>query len=1000
MKKTFSVQIILQILLIFFLNIPSVCADSIIKNQDFTQTLTEQERAWLLSHPVLIMGIDRDFQPYEWIDSHGNYVGLTADYIALVGEYLGVKIEIVKDKSWAQILEMAKLGEIDIISDAVQTPEREKFLNFTKPFISTPVVIVDNGQHGYLDTIERLKGKKIAVEEGYFISELLAQDYPDINQLVVGNVHEALKAVLNGGADAYLGDAGLVSHSIRSSGMLSLRISGQTQYVSHHSIAATKQHPELVTILNKAIEAIPQSKKKEITYNWFSFKINNGIERETVLKYGLFMLSLILIVLYWNRRLFQETKKSKELEISLQEERNRFALAIEGAQDGLWDWDLQTDDVMLSERYETMLGYAPGELSQNIQTWHKLLHPDDKEQALKTVQEYLDKKGGGTYENHFRLRAKDGSWRSILGRGKAQFSADGTPMRFVGFNTDISHQLEFQEKLTYTAKHDSLTNLPNRFLLSELLTHTMHSVKRNNQYLALLFIDLDGFKEINDRYGHEAGDEVLSVIAQRMSQIIRGSDIVSRLGGDEFVIVATDLKNSNEITPMLQRLLSDLSSNILYNGNDMHVSASVGVSFYPQRDDIGNEALLRQADQAMYHAKLLGKNQYKIFDLEATQELKERQQQILSLQEAINKEQLVLYYQPKVDMKSNKVIGFEALLRWNHPQKGLLYPDSFLPLLEHEPSSMIELGQWVFENAFSQLESLHLDGLDITLSVNVSSYEVQQPNFSAYLKELFAKHPAIKPNTVEIELLETAAFDNFEVTSKTLYECQELGVSIAIDDFGTGYASLHYLKKLPMNTLKIDKSFVIDLLSSCDNLSIVEASIGLARAFGCHVVAEGVESEEHGKVLLQLGCDIAQGYAIAKAMPAKDIINWMESWNGFPSWGETTLINASNRAILHASVEHRNWIFSIEEFLQNKSSNLPELGSAHCHLGSWLLHDASKEQRNSPDFESLNRLHSELHLYATELLHSEKENKSDGIEKLKRMRDEILQKLESLMSAS
>ncbi|MCX6075350.1 MAG: EAL domain-containing protein [Campylobacterales bacterium] len=883
MKKTFSVQILLQILFILFLNIPSVRADSIIKNQDFIQTLTEQERAWLLSHPVFIMGIDRDFQPYEWIDSHGNYVGLTADYMALVQEYLGVKIEILKDKSWAQTLEMAKLGEIDIISDAVQTPEREKYLNFTKPFISTPIVIVDSGQHGYLDTIERLKGKKIAVEKGYFISELLSKDYPDISQLVVGNVHEALRAVLDGNADAYLGDAGLISHSIESSGMLSLRVSGQTNYVSHHSIATTKQHPELVSILNKALEAIPQSKKKEITNSWFSFKINNGIERETVLKYGLFMVALILIILYWNRRLIKEIKRSKKLETSLQEERNRFALAIEGTQDGLWDWNLQTDDFLLSERFETMLGYTKGELSKNIETWLKLLHPDDKEQALKIVQEYIDTKGKGTYENHFRLRAKDGSWRSILGRGKAQFSADGTPLQFVGFNSDISHQLEFQEKLSHTAKHDSLTNLPNRFLLSELLTHAMHSVKRNNQFLALFFIDLDGFKEINDTYGHEAGDEVLSVLAQRMSQLVREGDIVSRLGGDEFVIVATELKNSNEVTPLLHRLLSDLSSNILYNENSMHVSASIGVSFYPQRDDIGNEALLRQADQAMYHAKLLGKNQFKIFDLEATQELKEQQQQISNLQEAIKTEQLVLYYQPKVNMRDNKIVGFEALLRWNHPQKGLLYPDIFLPLVEHDQSSMIELGRWVFEHAFSQLESLHLNDFDITLSINVSSYEVQQPNFSAYLKKLFAKHPDIKPNTVEIELLETAAFDNFEVTSKTLRECQELGVSIAIDDFGTGYASLHYLKTLPMNTLKIDKSFVIDLLSSCNNLSIVEASIGLARAFGCHAVAEGVESEDHGKILLQLGCDIAQGYAIAKAMPAEEIINWMKSWRGFPS---------------------------------------------------------------------------------------------------------------------
>lgn len=880
MKKTFLVQSFF----ILFFNILSVYADSIDINPEFEVKLTQEERMWLLSHPVIVMGIDKDFQPYEWIDSKGNYVGLTADYIALVQKNLGVKITIIKDKSWAQTLEMAKSGEIDMISDAVKTPERQKYLNFTKPFVSTPMVIVDNGQHGYLDTLERLKGKKVAVEKGYFISELLLHDYPEIKQVLVGNVHEALNAVLNGDADAYLGDAGLVSHSIRYSRMLSLRISGQTQYVSRHSIAVTKHHPELVSILNKALDSIPLSQQKEISYNWFNFNIKNGIEPQTVLKYGLIVLIFIVSILYWNRRLFQEIKKSKELEISLQDERDRFVLAIEGAQDGLWDWNFQTDEFLFSERFETMLGYEPGDLEQNIKVWFELLHPDDKEQAQKVVEEYLETKGRGIYENHFRLRTKEGSWLSVLGRGKAQFDSAGKAVRFVGFNTDISHQLEFQKKLDYAAKHDSLTDLPNRFYLSELLTDAMSSVKQDEKSLALLFIDLDGFKEINDTFGRQAGDTVLSAISLRLSELVRHNDIVSRLGGDEFVIVVNDLSNSAEVIPILQHILSELSSVIPYNEKEIYISASIGVSFYPQEEDIGNESLLRQADQAMYNAKLLGKNQYQFFNLEASQELKEQQQSVLTLRQAIGKNQFILHYQPKVDMSKNKVIGFEALLRWNHPDKGLVYPDDFLPLVENESSFMVELGHWVLEESFKQLESWHVEGLDISLSINVSSHDVQQHGFSTYLKELFDKYSSIKPNTIEIELLETSAFDNFELTSSILRECKELGVSIAIDDFGTGYASLQYLKNLPMNTIKIDKSFVIELLGSSSNLSIVEASIGLAHAFSCDVIAEGVESQEHGKILLQKGCKIAQGYVIAKAMPAEDVFGWIKTYKGFASW--------------------------------------------------------------------------------------------------------------------
>jgi diguanylate cyclase (GGDEF)-like protein/PAS domain S-box-containing protein len=680
----------------------------------------------------------------------------------------------------------------------------------------------------------------------------------------------------------------------------------------------------------------------------------------------------------------------------LQDERNRFSLAVEGSKDGLWDWNIQTDELFFSERFEKMLGYNVGDLPRNIDAWFGLLHPDDVDSTNEIIQNYLYKKTQANYESSFRLRAKNGSWVWILGKGKALFDKNGSPIRFVGFNTDITQQKEYQNKLDHTAKHDSLTHLPNRFLLSELLTHEMHSVKRNNKQLALFFIDLDGFKEVNDEYGHKAGDEVLSTVASRMSEIVRESDIVSRLGGDEFVIVVSNLKNRNEIIPMLQRLLSDLSSEISYETHTMRVSASIGVSFYPQHIDIGNEALLRQADQAMYNAKLSGKNQYQFFNIEASSELAETQQYISNLRQAIEKNQFVLYYQPKVNMRTNEVIGLEALLRWNHPKEGLLYPDSFLPFIKQEASFMLELGNWVFKNAFSQLEAWHLLGLNITLSINVSSHEIQEQDFSSYLKKLFAKHPGIKPNTVEIELLETAAFENFELTSKVLDECQSLGVNIAIDDFGTGYASLHYLKKLPMNTIKIDKSFIMDLLYTSNSISIVEASIGLARAFDVDIIAEGVESQEHGKVLLQLGCEIAQGYVIAKAMPAEDVVNWIHAYKGFTSWEQVKPMNEANRTILYASVEHLNWLYSIKQFLENKTSKLPQLEPSKCYLGKWITNSSTEEQRSKPEFKTLKKLHFELHDYAEKLLMSNKYDKSKSLHKLKALHQEVIKNLEQL----
>jgi diguanylate cyclase (GGDEF)-like protein/PAS domain S-box-containing protein len=692
----------------------------------------------------------------------------------------------------------------------------------------------------------------------------------------------------------------------------------------------------------------------------------------------------------------ERSKLQKELEI----EKNRFALAVDGSRDGLWDWNLQTDEFFFGDRFEVMLGYTPGTLGHNTNTWVNLVHPDDIEPLYKVVQEYFDTKGKGSYENTFRLLTKDGSWKWILGRGKAEFAEDGTPLRFVGFNTDITEQIEYQDKINHSAKHDLLTNLPNRFLLSELLTHEMKMTKRGNKQLALLFIDLDGFKEVNDVFGHDAGDEVLSVVASRMNNVVRESDIVSRLGGDEFVIVITVLNKSEELIPLLHRLLKDLSSTIKHNEHNIQISASIGVSLYPQNMDIGNEALLRQADQAMYIAKTSGKNQYKFFNIEASDELIQNKKDISNLRNAMTENQFELYYQPKVNMKTNTVVGFEALLRWNHPEKGLLFPNDFLPLVAQDASLMIELGNWVFEKAFLALESWHLKGLDITLSINASSHEVQQEGFSLYLKTLLDKHQGIKPNTVEIELLETAAFDNFELTSKILEECQELGVSIAIDDFGTGYASLHYLKKLPMNTLKIDKSFVIDLLHTSSSLSIIEASVGLARAFNVNLVAEGVESEEQGKILLQIGCIIAQGYVVAKAMPAENVIKWIASYKGFSSWAKIVPLNDDQRAILYASVEHRSWIYSFESFIKNTSNNPPQLDAASCYLGQWIINCSSDEYLSHPEFEQLQTFHTKLHSYADKLILSNKNEKLAGIEKLKSLCDEILKRLESLMNSN
>lgn len=692
---------------------------------------------------------------------------------------------------------------------------------------------------------------------------------------------------------------------------------------------------------------------------------------------------------------FTDISVQKKTQEDLEIQRSRFSLAVDGSRDGLWDWDLLSDSVFLSTQFEVMLGYESGELPRNIDAWANQLHPDDKEDAHAAVRQYLQTKGDGIYESRFRMQTKSGKYIWVLGRGKAEFNSDGVPIRFVGFNTDITQQVNQEIALEHSAKHDTLTGLPNRFLLSEMLHQLMKDVKRNNQMLSLMFIDLDGFKHINDRYGHDAGDIVLIQVAQRIEKSIRDNDIVARLGGDEFVVVAADIKAKNELLPVLERILHDISTPIRFEEKQLFVSASIGVSFYPQSVDLGSESLLRQADQAMYEAKTKGKNQYCFFDLEANIEIHEHQKKLTEIQKAIELDEFILYYQPKVNMKSGEVVGMEALLRWNHPENGLLYPDDFLPLIANHKDLMIKLGSWVFENAFKQVQVWKKIGTTIHLSINVSSYELQDIEFINKLQALFEKYPEVLPELIELEVLETHAFEDFVYIAKVLERCKEIGVKVSLDDFGTGYASLGYLKKIPLNTIKIDKSFVLDSISEKSSLSIVDASLALSRAFQCKIVAEGVESIEIGELLIHLGYEVAQGYAISKPMPENKVIQWIDNWKNYEVWTNTSVLKNEYLYILYALVEHKKWIHSLESYLHGTTKYLPQMNKDECAFGRCLSGKKLKVFHDKKDYKELSKVHEDLHNRADAMV--KKEKKDDEIQELRDLSSIIVTKMYNLI---
>jgi diguanylate cyclase (GGDEF)-like protein/PAS domain S-box-containing protein len=489
----------------------------------------------------------------------------------------------------------------------------------------------------------------------------------------------------------------------------------------------------------------------------------------------------------------------------------------------------------------------------------------------------------GHWSGEIWNRRKSGEVYAELLTVSAIRDARGDTRQYVALFSDITAIKEQQRQLEHTAHFDALTSLPNRLLLSDRLQQAMTQALRRGQQLAVAYLDLDGFKNVNDKFGHDMGDQLLILVAAAMKSALREGDTLARLGGDEFVAVLIDMDGVANCAPMLTRLLDAAAAPVLLGEAVLKCSASIGVTFYPQAHDMEADQLLRQADQAMYQAKLAGKNRYHIFDASHDSSVRVHHEKLERIRLALARGEFVLHYQPKVNMHSGKVVGAEALIRWQHPQKGLLAPASFLPAIEDHPLA-VEVGEWVIDTVLTQLALWQDADLNLTVSINIGARQLQQSDFVERLQAILARHRQVSPARLELEVLETSALADMVQVSQIIEHCHEMGVKFALDDFGTGYSSLTYLKRLRVAQLKIDQSFVRDMLDDPDDLAILEGVIGLAAAFKREVIAEGVETVEHGTALLHLGCQLAQGYGIARPMPGEHLPAWAASWRPDAAW--------------------------------------------------------------------------------------------------------------------
>lgn len=569
-------------------------------------------------------------------------------------------------------------------------------------------------------------------------------------------------------------------------------------------------------------------------------------------------------------------------------------------------------------------------------------------------------------------RKKNGDFFAELLTISALCDGAGNATHYVGLFSDITESKQQQQLLELMAHYDPLTRLPNRIVFADRLNQAIAHSKREKKLLAICFLDLDGFKPVNDQFGHDAGDQVLVEVAERIKSCIREEDSVSRHGGDEFALLLGDIETVEQCQQALERIHHAIVQPYLLEGQRVGIGVSSGFTLYPL-DDADPDTLLRHADHAMYQAKLAGKNRHYLFDVSHDQLIIDRNKQLREVEAAFLGNQLSLSYQPKLNIKTGEVFGVETLIRWWHPSRGNIPPGTFLPTIASTELE-IRIGNWVIEQAWQQLVAWHSQGLQLEVSVNISSYHLLWPGFFSHLESVLARDPGVHSNYLQLEILESTALDDLMAVNRIVRTCREgLGVGIALDDFGTGYSSLTHLRHLSVDTVKIDQSFVRDMLDDPDDYAIVESVISLSHAFRREVVAEGVERTEQGIVLLLLGCHLVQGYAIARPMLAEAIADWVKDYRPSDEWrfyAKSELTPEQAMMAIHR-IDARQWLMRIEECLNPQPEETPHwpiMAHGKSHLGRWLKQARQYRQYADAWIEGVDQLNRELHERAKVLM--------------------------------
>jgi diguanylate cyclase (GGDEF)-like protein/PAS domain S-box-containing protein len=556
------------------------------------------------------------------------------------------------------------------------------------------------------------------------------------------------------------------------------------------------------------------------------------------------------------------------MERKLRESEERYALAVRAANDGIWDWNLKTNQIYYSSRWKKMLGYKENEIGTDPNDWFKLVHPDDQKLIQTNLVSHLK---GVTphFQCEYRIQHSNGTYLWVLSRGLAVQDAKGIAYRMAGSQSDITARKLAEDRLAHDAVHDALTGLPNRVLFLDRLQNRLERTKRNpNELFAVMFIDLDRFKIVNDSLGHAVGDQLLVTIANRLKLCVRPNDTISRLGGDEFAILLDVVNDVNDTRLIADRIKGRLKTTTILGAVERSPTASIGIVMF-NKDYKSAEELLRDSDSAMYYAKAKGGSQYQLFDDTMHTSAVELIQLEGELKRAVERNEWLVQYQPIISLASGKPVGAEALVRWLHPQKGIIPPQEFIRVAE-DTGLILPIGEFVLRTACTQAKAWREAGYPrFWVSVNISGRQFHNQNLVDTVTRILSE-TNLPNDGLRLEITESIAIQDMEHTIKIMNRFDELGITTSLDDFGTGYSSLSYLKQFPLKVLKIDQSFIQDMQVNKKNESLILAIISMARSLGLEVVAEGVEKEEQLTFLRANQCGNVQGFLLSHPLSAGD----------------------------------------------------------------------------------------------------------------------------------